>query len=282
MNLTPAVYRRIATLAGALALVMATAGIMLLHGGYNVAATTPHTAPVFALLDYASRRSIAVRARFVVVPPVPADVALGRGLAIYRDHCVQCHGAPGIAPAPFALGLSPAAANLALVARDRKPAEVYWTVRYGLKMTAMPAWDFRFSEADLWAVTAFVGYLAELSPDAYRDVAARVPAPHPTTLSADPGKSQPDPRRGEMALHQYACTTCHEIPGIVGADHPVGPSLAGIAVRRYIAGTLPNTPANLVAWIRSPGTIKPGTAMPDLQVSERDATDVAAFLSGLR
>ena len=46
----------------------------------------------------------------------------------------------------------------------------------------------------------------------------------------------------------------------------------------YIAGRLSNTPPNLLAWIREPARIDPETAMPDLDVSESDALDIAAFL----
>lgn len=269
--------------AGMVALVAAVAwALVLANGGYNVAATSQHIAPVHALLDYASRRSIALRAALVEVPPLPPELAFGRGLALYREHCVQCHGAPGVAPAPFALGLVPVPANLALKARENAPAQVYWVIRYGLKMTAMPAWEFRLSEADLWAVTAFIGELARLSPDDYRRrTRALPPLASASALSANAADTHPDPKRGKLALQQYACITCHEIPGVVGASNPVGPSLAGIASRRYLAGTLPNTRKNMVAWLRAPANFKPPTAMPDLYLSERDAHDIAAFLGTL-
>ena len=45
----------------------------------------------------------------------------------------------------------------------------------------------------------------------------------------------------EGALNQYACITCHEIPGVVGAHVPVGPPLAGIGKRAFIAGVCRTT-----------------------------------------
>ncbi|MES2359821.1 MAG: hypothetical protein V4529_15900 [Gemmatimonadota bacterium] len=45
---------------------------------------------------------------------------------------------------------------------------------------------------------------------------------------------------------------------------------------------LPTTPGTLVLWIRFPRNVKPGTAMPDLGVSEREARDVATWLYALR
>ena len=87
-----------------------------------------------------------------------------------------------------------------------------------------------------------------------------------------------DPERGVRALRAYGCTSCHTIPGIRGADSVVGPPLTRWAERRFIAGNLPNTPYNLVQWIRHPQSIEPGTVMPDLNVTERDAWDMAAYL----
>ena len=45
-----------------------------------------------------------------------------------------------------------------------------------------------------------------------------------------------------------------------------------------LAGHLANNPANMEHWIRDPQQVSPGTAMPDLNVSEGDARDITAFL----
>lgn len=49
-----------------------------------------------------------------------------------------------------------------------------------------------------------------------------------------------------------------------------------------IAGELPNTPDNLVRWIKDPKLVEPGTAMPDLGLSDEQARDVAAYLYTLQ
>jgi len=84
--------------------------------------------------------------------------------------------------------------------------------------------------------------------------------------------------RGETAMAQLGCGTCHTIPGVTGADAGVGPPLTRWAERRYIAGRIENSPGNLVRWIMSPQAVEPGTAMPDLGVSEETARDIAAYL----
>jgi cytochrome c1 len=55
-----------------------------------------------------------------------------------------------------------------------------------------------------------------------------------------------------------------------------------MGTRRYIAGRLPNTPNNLIGWLQSPQSIEPGSVMPNLGVTQRDARDMAAYLYTLR
>ena len=88
--------------------------------------------------------------------------------------------------------------------------------------------------------------------------------------------------RGKEAIRSYGCMSCHSIPGIRGANTMVGPPLAGIAQRDYIAGVLSNTPQHMIAWLMDPPKIDSLTAMPNMKVTERDARDIAAYLYTLR
>jgi cytochrome c2 len=87
-----------------------------------------------------------------------------------------------------------------------------------------------------------------------------------------------DPSRGEAMFIQYGCGACHQLEHVRKATGMVGPPLDGIALREVVAGKLSNSPDNLEHWIRDPQAVSPGTAMPDLNVGERDARDISAFL----
>lgn len=91
-----------------------------------------------------------------------------------------------------------------------------------------------------------------------------------------------DAERGRDAIVAYGCGSCHEIQGLRSARGRVGPRLAGLVDQTFIAGRLPNTPENLVLWIRHPQQVDPHNAMPDLGVSEQEARDIAAFLYSQR
>jgi cytochrome c1 len=88
--------------------------------------------------------------------------------------------------------------------------------------------------------------------------------------------------RGKVALSTYGCGSCHTIPGIRTARGTVGPPLYFWSKRTYIAGEAPNTPDYLIRWIKVPQSIEPGTAMPNLGVSDGAARDIAAYLYTLR
>jgi cytochrome c1 len=88
----------------------------------------------------------------------------------------------------------------------------------------------------------------------------------------------PDVERGRTLIAELGCGACHTIAGVDGANGLAGPPLSGEGRRTYIAGVLANTPENLQAWIRSPQSIKPGVAMPDLELRDEDAADIAAYI----
>jgi cytochrome c1 len=91
-----------------------------------------------------------------------------------------------------------------------------------------------------------------------------------------------DAQRGLAVIEVYGCGSCHTIPGVRSANGLVGPPLLWWSRRTFIAGQLPNTPENLVHWIRSPEAVEAGTAMPTLGLSDQQARDAAAYLYTLR
>lgn len=89
-------------------------------------------------------------------------------------------------------------------------------------------------------------------------------------------------RTGRETIRKYGCYACHTIDGVPGAHGLVGPPLDGIGNREFIAGELPNTPANLMRWIQHPRQVEPHTVMPEMGVTEQDSRDIVAYLYTLR
>jgi cytochrome c2 len=87
-----------------------------------------------------------------------------------------------------------------------------------------------------------------------------------------------DPELGRKKLAQRSCGSCHVIPGVPRAEGKSAPSLAGWSGRGTFLNTYPNTPENLEKWLDKPSHRKPGTAMPDINISPQDVRDMTAYL----
>jgi cytochrome c len=91
-----------------------------------------------------------------------------------------------------------------------------------------------------------------------------------------------DPQIGKRHIQFHGCGGCHYIPGIPGADGPVGPPLDGIAARQYLAGMLPNNPESMAAWVRNAPSFNSQTVMPEMEITQEEARHIAAYLYTLR
>lgn len=87
-----------------------------------------------------------------------------------------------------------------------------------------------------------------------------------------------EPEQGLALIQSYGCGTCHAISGVRGARGRVGPELRDYAQQHLLAGFLPNTPQNLIAWLIDPVAVKPRTGMPAQGVTEAEARHIASYL----
>lgn len=97
-------------------------------------------------------------------------------------------------------------------------------------------------------------------------------------IGSEPSQTGGDPRQGAKLIAEVGCGACHIVPGIEGANGLVGPPLSKMGVRVTIAGVLRNTPENMIEWLRHPQAVVPNNAMPDMNLDERQARDITAYL----
>lgn len=285
----------LATIAALATLGVVGAAGFIWAGFYNVGATQQHLQPVFSVLEVAMHRSVRLHARNIEPPPLEDETMIRRGATCFHDKCAQCHGAPGVALGDIGKSMQPLPGPLVDATQNFYPRELYWITRHGIRLSGMPAWEFRLTDGEIWDVVAFLQRLPKLTPQAYAEMARvnRVSV----AVGQAPGQGvvascgrdvnaaltrAPDVARGKQALYQYACSACHTIPGVTSSSPNVGPPLGGIASRTLIAGKLPNTQDNMVLWLLRPNDVKPHTAMPNLRVTRDDAADMAAYLATLR
>lgn len=90
-----------------------------------------------------------------------------------------------------------------------------------------------------------------------------------------------EPEQGHALIQAYGCGTCHTIENVRGARGKVGPRLEEYAQQHLLAGFLPNTPQNLIAWLMDPVALKPTTGMPAQGLTEAEARHIASYLYSL-
>ena len=167
--------RRWALVAGALLVLVGAAAVAIYAGLYNIAADVPHPQPVYWLYETVRDRSVAARARDIVVPTDLDDAnRISTGAGQYAEMCSGCHLAPGMKRTEISRGLYPRAPELRRQT-DLTPAEQFWIVKHGVKMTGMPAWGVTHDDELLWDVVAFVRKLPELTPEQYETLVKNAP-----------------------------------------------------------------------------------------------------------
>ncbi len=172
--------------AGAVLLLLAAIAVGVIYSGlYNVAADRPDSPLTRWLLHSTMERSVRVRAAAVVVPKDLNDpLRVDTGAEHYAEMCVGCHLAPGVETSELREGLNPRPPRLAEVVAGTDPKDLFWIIKHGVRMTAMPAWGLSHGDQNLWDLVAFIRHLPTMTPARYQELTARPghssgPAPEP-------------------------------------------------------------------------------------------------------
>jgi len=179
----------IALLAGILA------GLFFFSGGFNVAATSEHWGITRWALTTVRDQSIQNRKPDHVMADVDDLEALRLAAGHYANVCENCHSAPGRPPSAIGDSLTPEPPYFPALARDNTPEELFWVVKHGIKMTAMPSWPAQQRDDEVLYMVALLERLPGMAPEEYRRLAYGA-----------------DPRPGAPGLIAR-CAQCHGIEG---------------------------------------------------------------------
>ena len=149
---------------------VALGGLVFVASGiYNIGADDHHTKIVLAIIEQLRERSIAVRARAIDPPNLEDPMRIAAGAEHYAALCVGCHLAPGVTKSEIRAGLYPHPPNLAQ--EDTRDAQrAFWTVKHGIKMSAMPAWGKTLDDVAIWDLVAFLRQMPAMTPETYQQL----------------------------------------------------------------------------------------------------------------
>jgi mono/diheme cytochrome c family protein len=158
--------RWVAYAAVLLVLLAAGAWVFVYEGAYDVGADQPHWRLTARVLGVIRDRSIAVRASGLAVPDLADPDLIALGAEHYAEMCTGCHLTPGAPDTELRRGLNPQPPRLALPG-TRTPAEAFWIIKHGIRMTGMPAWGATHDDRAIWGLVAFTRKLPTLDAAAY-------------------------------------------------------------------------------------------------------------------
>lgn len=165
----------------------------------------------------------------------------------------------------------------------------FWVPALGRKMDIIPGHpNAMWVEAD--SAGTYLGACAEYCGIQHAWMRIRVLAQPPSEFAAWQG-AQLRPamldtaagvHRGAQLFQQMTCASCHAIAGTAAAAS-IGPDLTHLMSRGTLAaGVLENTPVSLSRWLTNPDAIKPGSHMPNLQLTPENVRSLVAYLETLQ
>jgi len=174
---------------------------------------------------------------------------------------------------------------------DIKSADVihsFWVPQFGGKVDAIPGHNnntwFKASQTGV-----FKGECGEYCGAEHAQMAFQVIVDSPEDFQtwvkgqqASAVDVHGDAAEGKLIFMTGACSGCHGIQG-TNAAGKTAPNLTHLASRKiFSGGVLNNTPENLTKWVSNPETVKPGTLMPTLGLSQDEVAKLVAYLETLK
>lgn len=126
--------------------------------------------------DYMSaRQSVTLRSLGVEVPPLDDAARIERAAGHYEMVCAACHGSPTRPPEQLATNLAPVPPPLMDQMQQWRPeARIFWTVKHGVRHSAMPGWPSQMRDDEVWDMVAFLLAMPDMAPDAYAALSSGV------------------------------------------------------------------------------------------------------------
>jgi len=175
---------------------------------------------------------------------------------------------------------------LKLISRD--VIHSFWPPKLAGKLDVIPGKENLMTiEADEPGI--YFGECAEFCGLSHADMRLRVVA-HTSedfdewvSSNAAPAErpTEGEAAEGAAMFRQKGCASCHTVNGYSAGQ--LGPDLTHLQQRKVFAGaTFELNPQNLRVWLRDPPGEKPGSRMPNLELSEDEITKLIAYLETLK
>ncbi len=146
-------------------IILVIGGIIYIYSGnYDVSAENRDEGISRWILETTMDNSVEHHAKNIEIPSLDDSTIILKGYVHYSKMC-GCHGAPGHESNK---SFNPEPPELYKTAGDWEPNELFWIVKNGIKMSAMPSFASRSSDAEIWEMVAFLRVLPKVSAEQYK------------------------------------------------------------------------------------------------------------------
>ena len=137
-------------------------------GSFDIAAIHPDNPTMAWVIHQVSDRAVSARISENIAPDGldKPELALA-GAKLYAENCIVCHSGPGLKTTKISMGLNPTPPSLFKAGRDADPAEQFWFIKNGIKMTAMPGFASTLSDNEIWSLAAFIKSAPGITPEEF-------------------------------------------------------------------------------------------------------------------
>jgi mono/diheme cytochrome c family protein len=179
--------------------------VVAFTGAYQVGADVPHWGVTRHAIGFLREHAVERRASDIKPPPLDDPALVKLGAQHYAEMCTGCHLAPGMGRSELRDGLYPQPPNLTRFAPD--PAEAFWIIKHGLKMTAMPAWGTTHDDHTIWATVAYLQKQPRMSAAEYQSLTANASVME--EHDAAPAGAPPTPMPAGTAAAPASASSIH-------------------------------------------------------------------------
>ena len=160
-------------------------------------ATTDSDLPFETLLAH---KALNARLAKDVPKNVPVQATEGNyldGADLYKRHCAVCHGLPLTPKSSIAAGMYPRPPQLfeGKGVTDDPPAETYWKIFNGIRLTGMPGFSKSLTENQMWQIAILLANADKLPASVkaalVAPIASSVPATMPLVSPVPPAPAFP-------------------------------------------------------------------------------------------
>ncbi len=109
-------------------------------------------------------------------PLQPNDETFIAGARLYRDNCAGCHGDPSHMATQLGDSFNPPAPQFWMDSPDMPEYENFYIIKHGIRWTAMPTWNKKLSDAQIWQIVTLLSHLDKLPDSANQELQKPAPA----------------------------------------------------------------------------------------------------------